>query len=397
MLCGKIELFDPHFGMVTGASQISALLALPAFRYPNRVRPLCSSDMTPRAALLTALLCSVSLSVSRAQTPEPQPAAQPSKVFPHLGKHLVLINGAGGQGSGSIMLIDGQPLLVTNAHVLSGNSQVTFSRVDGTAIKVEKFGVAQQADLATFTQTTATGGLEIMKNVAAGANIGDKVVVLGNSQGLNVITEISGRIVGIGPNDVEVDARFVAGNSGSPIIHVKSGKVIAVATLVRWGMVDRTVRDSQFAVGRRFGTRIDTVKTWENPAWAAFQQEAQVVNGVHKQSQGLYRIYQDSAEGNLPVAEIFEGTNRLRRPLVDYLQIVTRPNMAVSTKQEARSRFYRTLIFECGFDLPNLHPEKFGDYHATRLRKEMKMREDLKSAFQKFATGLTAVDRIVTP
>ncbi len=29
---------------------------------------------------------------------------------------------------------------------------------------------------------------------------------------------------------VEVDAKFVEGNSGSPIIHVKTGKVIGIAT-----------------------------------------------------------------------------------------------------------------------------------------------------------------------
>ena len=69
-----------------------------------------------------------------------------------------------------------------------------------------------------------------MDHVDENASIDDDVVVLGNAEGGGVINTIKGKIVGVGPNLVEVDAAFVPGNSGSPIIHLKTGKVIGVAT-----------------------------------------------------------------------------------------------------------------------------------------------------------------------
>ena len=60
--------------------------------------------------------------------------------------------------------------------------------------------------------------------------IGDAIVVLGNSGGGGVVTKLEGKLVGIGPDRIEVSAEFIPGNSGSPIIHVPTGKVIGIAT-----------------------------------------------------------------------------------------------------------------------------------------------------------------------
>src|SRR6185312_7757504 len=99
-------------------------------------------------------------------------------------------------------------------------------------VKADLLGVAEDRDILVATQKTFTDGIEASEAVDKDVSIGDAVVVLGNSQGRNVVTEIEGKVTGVGPELIEVDAKFVPGNSGSPIIHVKSGKVIGVATFV---------------------------------------------------------------------------------------------------------------------------------------------------------------------
>ena len=58
--------------------------------------------------------------------------------------------------------------------------------------------------------------------------IGDKITVHGNSGGGGVVTRIQGKVLGVGPNLVEVDAEFVQGNSGCPILS-DSLEVVGVA------------------------------------------------------------------------------------------------------------------------------------------------------------------------
>lgn len=96
------------------------------------------------------------------------------------------------------------------------------------------------------------------------AAIGDEVGVDGNSQGASVVTELKGKIVGLGPGLVEVDAPLVPGNSGSPILYVKSGKVIGITSYVKRREHDEISKDSGVAEVRRFGYRLDAIKTWQD-------------------------------------------------------------------------------------------------------------------------------------
>ena len=144
--------------------------------------------------------------------------------------NLVFVQGAEGSGSGFIVRFGNANFLVTNAHVASGIRGAGFKTLNGMQVQLGAAFIAVGHDI--FRIAVAPGGkpMEIMERVEENASIDDDVVVLGNAEGAGVINTIKGKIVGIGPNLVEVDAPFVPGNSGSPIIHLKSGKVIGVAT-----------------------------------------------------------------------------------------------------------------------------------------------------------------------
>lgn len=190
------------------------------------------------------------------QTPAAANAAPTPSIFQMYAPYLVIIEGDKGAGSGFLATYEGGLYVFTNTHVLSGNNKFSVRLLKGAPITTNGLSVADAYDITALSQTTVTtGGVEILKDIDKNVAIGDDVVVLGNSLGAAVVTEITGKVTGIGPELVEVDAKFVAGNSGSPIIHVKTGKAIAIATFTMIRKIENFGKDSQFnSVERRSAT-----------------------------------------------------------------------------------------------------------------------------------------------
>ena len=116
--------------------------------------------------------------------------------------------------------------------------------------------------------------------------VNDPIAVCGNTGGSDVVTLIKGRVVGLGPNRIEVDAEFERGNSGSTIIHLPSGKVIAVAAFAT-----REELISGEKKVRRFGYRFDTVKQWQSVDWARFYSEADKLEKIELTTTELVQAF----------------------------------------------------------------------------------------------------------
>ena len=73
------------------------------------------------------------------------------------------------------------------------------------------------------------------------------------------------KLLGIGPDKIEVDAPFVPGNSGGPVVLDEGGEVIGVSTYLRILEPDRSTTGSKYEATklkrqvRRFATRIDNL------------------------------------------------------------------------------------------------------------------------------------------
>jgi hypothetical protein len=178
---------------------------------------------------------------------------------------MVIVEDDEGRGSGFIVKMDGKPFLVTNSHVVRGNRNVKFKDLRNAEIATGPLAIADQVDAVRATVSHAGAALEIEPQLDK-VNIGDEIIVAGNSEGAGVVREIPGKVVGIGPDRIEVDAPFVPGNSGSPILLKSTGKVIGVATYMRIPR-ERKGGKSPFSLNevRRFGYRIDTVAQWITP------------------------------------------------------------------------------------------------------------------------------------
>ncbi|EDY20075.1 hypothetical protein CfE428DRAFT_2664 [Chthoniobacter flavus Ellin428] len=255
--------------------------------------------------LLAQVPASIATSIPAAPPAPAAPAAPappavpltPAEVVKANSNNLVFVQGTNGAGSGFIARLGGVNFLFTNAHVAAGVRGAGFKTLDGTQVQIGAASIAVGHDI--FRLLVAQGGkpLEVMDHVDENASIDDEVVVLGNAEGGGVINTIKGKIVGIGPNLVEVDAPFVPGNSGSPIIHLKTGKVIAVATYLIIKDYDpathQAIRQPRI---RRFGYRVDSVKTWQPVNWAAFFAQANELENVEKLTDDLGRVLMDLAK-----------------------------------------------------------------------------------------------------
>src|SRR6185369_11606078 len=161
------------------------------------------------------------------------------------------------------------------AHVAAGAKGAMFKTLEGAQVQIGAPAVAVGHDIFLMALRPVEAPLQIMTGVDEHAAIGDEVVVLGNAEGAGVINTIKGKIVGLGPNLVEVDAPFQPGNSGSPIIHLKTAKVIGVATYLTIRKYDSATREAVKApIVRRFGYRLDSVKKWEPVTWPSFYAQA---------------------------------------------------------------------------------------------------------------------------
>lgn len=296
-----------------------------------------------------------------------------------LQKHrrsVAVVQGAEGGGSAFIAQIGKGKYLITNQHVVAGIATPTFTMPDRTVLKVGTAAAAIDHDIMSFGIGDDVTALEAMQGVDQFAAVGDDVVVLGNPDAAGVVRPITGVIQGIGPQLVEVSAPFIAGNSGSPIIHVKTGKVIAVATYLRREVANpREGRETPSL--RRFGYRLDSIKRWERVIWWQYHDEHKTLENVRQRTVELMAVLVSIGEGQTPPASSVTDP-MLQQPLSKFSMSL---RMRKNRKQflEEATTFMNDLIRAANEDI-GLARQRIGyDYFRGELAKEEKMRAPVES------------------
>ena len=144
-------------------------------------------------------------------------------------KGVVTIKTNVAQGTGFIISSEGY--IVTNAHMLSGASEVQITTFDEKKIPAELIGYNAELDIALLKISGDYSFLEF--DDSNNVRVGEKVIAIGNPLGLQFsVTE--GIVSGIhrsGINELEAyvqtDAALNPGNSGGPLIN-KNGKIIGI-------------------------------------------------------------------------------------------------------------------------------------------------------------------------
>ena len=212
---------------------------------------------------------------------------------------VFLVKTDSGRGSAFKCLMDGKSYIVTNLHVVDGTSNIEIHNHKGINIALPaKAEICKDADLLRFLIGNE-GGLEIQPEVA----LGEAAVVYGNSQGSDVVTELKGKVLGVGPTTFEVSCPFVTGNSGGPVVG-KSGKVMGVASFLtlRENKWDQKTRFSEV---RRFAINLQTKQSWISVPLSVFQKESKILaesNQSLEQVMDLAFLYGNSFIGKIKIS-----------------------------------------------------------------------------------------------
>jgi S1-C subfamily serine protease len=293
---------------------------------------------------------------------------------------LVIVEGKKGLGSGFLCGIDGHTYIITNAHVLADNAGVKLTNLDGVAFTSGSSAVAVDHDIVKMEVGATPKTFEIMTNLDSTVKIGDAVMIPGNAEGAKVVTTEEGKIIGIGPNLIEVDAPFVPGNSGSPIIHVASGKVLGVATYMMIKSVDKGGGNKVVEEVRRFGYRLDSVKTWQPINWQAFYAESQQLSAIEELSDDFITMFDkgdkfSASDCKNPV---------LAREVRDFVEAHDkgdRASLSRADEETLRQNFFSQLRTTTQADINAFNSRPAYDYFRREVEKQGRLRSELFDIF----------------
>ena len=311
---------------------------------------------------------------------------------------IVLIEGDKGVATGFLAKVHDTVCVVTNLHVLGDNEKFTIRNLQGDVVGVSAQGIigAVGADIALLRLTdpaTAPPALATADNVLQAAKIGDEVVVVGNRLGGGVATQTTGKIQGVGPARVEVDAAFQPGNSGSPIFDRASNQVVGVAAYAETVPLDalgNPARSGATALKREtrwFGYRLDSVTKWETIEWPKWRSQITQVTSYRETSLALLALLQ----GNLNAAR---EDAKLKRILEQY-PLTARGSTTQTTEVRTMLAQARAYAQDTAKDLRGGFYDYFMSslYWETSVPEQTKFRDLLLKAFAEVDSSLQTAQR----
>ncbi len=169
--------------------------------------------------------------------------------------------------------IKGRNFIVTNMHVMQGDSDVNFRTYNGVEIKMPKVGFYSKGkDIFILPISTLPDGciaLPIEEDVSQNVAVGDKLITCGNSMGGGSFLHRVGEVVAVGPEIVEHNCNIQQGHSGSPIYSRKLKKVVGVLShFMKYTYQEQDKKlgknpNENLKIAKRdFGYRIDNIKEW---------------------------------------------------------------------------------------------------------------------------------------
>ncbi|SMF37000.1 trypsin-like peptidase domain-containing protein [Desulfovibrio gilichinskyi] len=218
-----------HLGFITGNGHCENLRLTPVVRAVQKTSPAV-----------------VNITVARIVERGVSPFAQFFKNDPF---DMFLEGGVGGPtrkfralSTGSGVIINGpRGLVLTNAHVLAGGSDITVRLINGDEFKAEIIGSDADFDLAVLKIKGANGLPQVQMGDSSDIYIGETVIAIGNPFGYThtvttgVVSALKRTVKsedGAFTDFIQTDAAINPGNSGGPLLNIL-GELIGINTAMQ--------------------------------------------------------------------------------------------------------------------------------------------------------------------
>lgn len=219
---------------------------------------------------------------------------------------MVVIMGDKGSGTGFFAKLKDNVFLITNMHVISGQTSIKAKTMDGTDVPITGIYGARDADIALLKLAEVPKAyFETEASVNTTNKTGDPILIPGNSLGGGTILQTEGKIVALGPVKIEHDAPTFHGNSGSPILNAVSWKVLGVDTeSITVSLSDKSdtasAQNSSSQIKssvRLFGYRLDSVSQWEAIEWGRFAQQSKRLEDANAYVTAVHSVLKHDLNG----------------------------------------------------------------------------------------------------
>ncbi|HEY3140275.1 MAG TPA: trypsin-like peptidase domain-containing protein [Acidimicrobiales bacterium] len=151
------------------------------------------------------------------------------------------------EGAGTGIVLSGDGLVLTNAHVIAGSDQINVKMFDGAQHGASLVGSSPDDDLAVIQLEAASDLVAAELGSSEVLSVGDPVIAIGNALNLGgrptvtqgIVSATNRNIEGPGPggesvqlsNLIQTDAAINPGNSGGPLVDAR-GQVIGINTAI---------------------------------------------------------------------------------------------------------------------------------------------------------------------
>jgi hypothetical protein len=314
---------------------------------------------------------------------------------------VVLIKGDNAEGTGFLIKTPDGPAVVTNLHVLASNPNVKITTNTGAPITVISQKGASDRDLALLAiQPGNYNYLDMADDVSKIVQPGDPVVTPGNSEGGEVMLNTSGRVLGIGPERIEIDNPIYHGNSGGPIFHTASGKVLGVVTEAMKIVMTNDLDKASFASRnsaisgsmRYFGLRLDTVSSWVPFDLRRFQNETLFLDQFDKRSRCM-DCYLNAPDDDKPEDVIWRDDDKIVK--ANRNRYDDAAGADTSQAIEATKVMYSEFSDIADIDLDAIqNPNNFYPFNQERAREEASYRKALKAELEEISGDISRMSHM---
>lgn len=339
---------------------------------------------------------------------------------------VLLITTDSGAGSGFACTYRNREFVATNLHVLQGSKPPTIKAQNGAVIKLgDSMVLALDADIAmiaiigNFEKDYGINPLPVSENVHDETSVADRIVCPGNSLGSNVVLETTGQIKAYGQPRLEITAPVVQGNSGGPVIHLNTGRVIGLVTEAETNRISKNELakkagespDSDITDISYYAHRIDTVINWRACMVADFYKLEQHLNHREKSliNTALHVYDLPGWEEDRSLVDAWNEINRFldnaaaktrvrvrRTTRVDQDGVVVRTDILYHSKavssadyKRAFDRYLRAIEWKIKGDLEALEKlQPYGYIQHQRRKNLVEFAKELDSDMASFRRGI---------